>query len=250
MSPAARTTNATANTARLIPVAARACAVTWHSTRATAPNTTALSAEPTVMANESTSGRSPMATIVSAETTAMTALTTTEGDQGGDGRRVSADGRCPQELGSAGLLLGASVPDDVQDAHDGQGEHYPGDALVRHRDAGGVVVHPVTRAAHDDARRRLHHSCPALLGDRVREQGVEREREVGVEARHRHGPHAEADAVAAHDEPDELPGAGECASAALLTRLRRCQRSDRRGRHHPRACATGRALSAASTPSP
>ncbi|MGY4277021.1 hypothetical protein ACVILE_003201 [Streptomyces sp. M18.1] len=133
--------------------------------------------------------------------------------EGGGEVGVPADDRGAQQFGPAGLLLGAGVAGDHQDAHQADQDGREAEHLVAEHGAGGVVVEVVTRAGHGESGRAAHglHGVRPVLGRAV---------QLGVAVRGRQGaqqqredPHREPDAVAAQGEADERAGAGQRAAA-------------------------------------
>lgn len=120
----------------------------------------------------------------------------------GRGRVPPHDAR-PDELGPAGLLLGARVPHDEEDAHDRDGDHDGERHLVGDHRAERVVLDAVLRPGqHDPGRARDERRARLAVGRR-RVERVEGDRRVPEEERDGRRPHGDADAVAAQDEAQQ-----------------------------------------------
>jgi hypothetical protein len=75
---------------------------------------------------------------------------------------MAADDGRSQELGLAGFLLGAGMPDDQQDAHQGDEDGQKAQHFVSHHRAERVVVHAVAGTAHRPGGWVVHELGPRL----------------------------------------------------------------------------------------
>ena len=155
-SPTARSVKAAASTANATPRAMRALGDSCAATAATAVNTRPEPASASPNASEPAArdvdGRAGRAMPISPVSERRAERQQQRGGQAG----VAADGGRVEQLGAAGLLVGAGVPDDGEDHRDGdQHVEHPGlpDADRAEAVVVDVAVHrALRRAGHDGGR--------------------------------------------------------------------------------------------------
>ena len=191
----------------LSPVAARALAVSWAASPATALNAIPVAAQPRPNAREPLAGSPPAASAAADEQPEHHVGAEADGE-GGRQRSVAAQPSAAEQFQASALLVAAGVPDDEDHHEDGEdGGHECGVFDQREGADGGGIVDPSEQGHHRGGRVQGGGGLDAARHVRV-QLGAGQRRRVGNQGEARN-PERQQPAVPPQSEPDQDARAGQ-----------------------------------------